>query len=450
MRWMSRFRIVVLTAAVLATTQLKAAPQDDLMTLDQAIALALQNNRAIKNAQLEVNKAGDQVAATRTRRLPSFSSYTLGSRQLSHADLRFDRGAFGVFNGIGPVPAEDTTIKSPGRFSTLIVNQITQPLSQQKRIGIGIRQAQIGAAMAAQQLRAEQHSVIAGVRSTYYAIVQTQSSLRATEQNIRLYRELDRVTEQYVLQRVSLKSESLDVKTRLARNELDALKLQDSLATQKEQLNGLLGRDLSVDFSVSDAIEVRPASLELPQAQSLALTHRPEIVQAKLKIDQAEADRRSKRSEFIPDISLNFSNTTPINYSSSLPKNITSVGIAVDWEIFDWGRKKRELSAKDAAVVQARNALSEAESQVTREVNSNYRKLQRASQMLRIATLGQQTATEVLRVAADGYRAEAALLKDVLQSEAALAQANDQYQQALVSFWTAKSDFEKSLGDDHE
>jgi len=349
-----------------------------------------------------------------------------------------------------PVPAQDTTLRSPGRFSTLIVNQITQPISQLQRVVIGIKQAEIGVAMAAQQLRSEQHAVIANVKSAYYAIVQTQSSLDVAEQNIRLYRELDRLTDQYVLQRVSLKSESLDVKTRLARNELDALKLQDTLATQKEQLNSLLGRDLATEFSVGAMLEVERADLELPQARSLALSQRPEIRQARLKMAQAEADRRSKRSEFIPDVSFNFSNTTPINYSTSLPKNITSVGIAVEWEIFDWGRKKNELAAKDSAVEQAANALKEAESQVMREVNANYRKVQRAAQMVRIAMLGQETATETLRISANSYGADSALLKDVLQSETAMAQANDQYRQALVSFWTAKSEFDKSLGEDHE
>src|SRR5262245_32405627 len=137
-----RSLLVLFTTFVLATQPLKAQ-QDDIMTLDQAIALALENNRTVRNASLEVAKAKDQVAAARTHRLPAFNTYTLGARQLSHADLRFDKGAFGVFEGIGPVPAQDTTLRSPGRFSTLIVNQITQPISQLQRVVIGIKQAEI-------------------------------------------------------------------------------------------------------------------------------------------------------------------------------------------------------------------------------------------------------------------------------------------------------------------
>ena len=46
------------------------------------------------------------------------------------------------------------------------------------------------------------------------------------------------------------------------------------------------------------------------------------------------------------------------------------------------------------------------------------------------------------------YVQEAVLLRDVLQQQAAVAGAHDDYQQALLGFWTAKTEFEKSLGED--
>jgi outer membrane protein TolC len=40
------------------------------------------------------------------------------------------------------------------------------------------------------------------------------------------------------------------------------------------------------------------------------------------------------------------------------------------------------------------------------------------------------------------------MLSDVLQSQASMAEATNQYQQALLAFWTATAEFEKSLGED--
>jgi outer membrane protein TolC len=447
---MMRFKVLILATLISATPLLAAAQDEKVLTLDQAIAVALENNRSLSNARLDIAKARNQAAASRTYRLPSLNSYLLGARQLSHVDFKFDQGALGYLDGVGPVPAQDVTIKSSGRFSALFVNQITQPISQLHRIGLGIKQAETGIEIASEQLRAVRQSVIADVTKGYYAILQTQSSLHATQQNIQLYRELDRLTEQYVLQRVSLKSDSLDIKTRLAKTELDVLSLEDRLASQKEQLNSLLGRDIQEEFSVAIAPQAQLISIELSQARATALSQRPEIRQAKLKISQTELDKRSKRSEYIPDISLNISQTSPINYSDSLPKNLTTAGIAVSWNGFDWGRKKHELAVKQASVLQAENTLKDAETLVVREVNANFRKLQQTTQMLHVADLSQQAATEALRVTMNNYRVSAVLFKDVLQSQSAVEQANDQYQQALLSFWTAKSEFEKSLGEDHD
>src|SRR5262249_25316116 len=168
---MMRLTTSILATLILAAQLLSAAPEEsNVLTLDQAIALALENNRSLKNARLNVAKAQNQVAVSRTYRLPSLNTYILGARQLSHADLRLDKGVLGILPEVGPVPAQDTTIQSPGRFSALVVNQVTQPISQLHRIGLGIKQAEIGVDMAAQQFRAEKLSVVASVKGAYYSI----------------------------------------------------------------------------------------------------------------------------------------------------------------------------------------------------------------------------------------------------------------------------------------
>ena len=46
------------------------------------------------------------------------------------------------------------------------------------------------------------------------------------------------------------------------------------------------------------------------------------------------------------------------------------------------------------------------------------------------------------------YRLDAVLLKDVLQAQTSLADADYEFQKALLTFWSAKADFEKALGED--
>jgi outer membrane protein len=49
----------------------------------------------------------------------------------------------------------------------------------------------------------------------------------------------------------------------------------------------------------------------------------------------------------------------------------------------------------------------------------------------------------------DKYTQQAALLRDVLQAQADLADANATYQSGLLSLWTARADFEKALGEEY-
>jgi hypothetical protein len=46
------------------------------------------------------------------------------------------------------------------------------------------------------------------------------------------------------------------------------------------------------------------------------------------------------------------------------------------------------------------------------------------------------------------YKQKATLLTNVMTEQANMAQTEAQYQQAIAAFWTARSDFQKSLGED--
>jgi outer membrane protein len=51
-----------------------------------------------------------------------------------------------------------------------------------------------------------------------------------------------------------------------------------------------------------------------------------------------------------------------------------------------------------------------------------------------------------MRVVTNRYGQKAALLSDILQQEAAVAQADADYQKALAAFWSAKASFDYALG----
>src|ERR1700757_1640452 len=80
-------------ATVLAqreATSSTASPPPPLLTLEDAVSLALSNNRLVKNSVLETQKFDFRVSTVRSRRLPQFQFAALGGELMHSFDFTFD------------------------------------------------------------------------------------------------------------------------------------------------------------------------------------------------------------------------------------------------------------------------------------------------------------------------------------------------------------------------
>ena len=422
-------------------------PGRERLSLETAVRLAVDNNRQLQNALLQVQQADDAVAIARTRRLPTFQTDVSASQLMTPVDFLFPRGAFGDFPGTGPVPATDTAVSVSRQPTAYVSSQISQPLSQLFQIGLNVRRAGASRDIASERARGQQLAVVNQVKRLYFAILQIESALTADEEAIALYRELDRTMQVRLAQQVTLRGDALDVRVRLAQAELTKTTRQNGLASQKEQLNQLLGRDLRTDFEVEPASALSLLDVDVAAAQTRALQSRPDVREAQLALDQAELDRRVAAADRIPDVSLAASYISNFNIDM-MPRNLATVGLQVKWEPFDWGRTGHEVASRARTVQQARLNLREAEDRAVLEINSRFRTLAETRARLVVAEMAQAAARERLRVKTNQFQVQAALLPDVLQLRAEVADVDDRYQQALLAFWTAKADFEHAVGED--
>lgn len=415
------------------------------LTLAQAVDLALKDNRQIQVARIEVEKFNDRRAVAKTHRLPQFEFATLAAELVNQPHFDFKRGDLGTLTGLGPVPEHDVSVTSPRRPAFFITGSVFQPLTQQYRLSLADRKIDVGREIAEQQLRAKQLEITNNVKKAYYSLLQSQSALRSVEQSLKLYQELDRVTDRYVVQQVALRVDSMEVKTRVQRTVYQVMSMRDQLEDQKEKLNILLGRDIDTDFRVALVPEPTLFEDNLSAARQEALARRPELREAALKVEGAEYDRRITKSQYIPDISVGMRFSSILNVKV-LPDNLWQAGLLLTWEPFDWGRKKHEMDENARTAEQARTGLHEARDKVLAEVGDQFRKLRESRQLLLTAQLGLDASFENVRVLNARYEAQESLFKDVLQAQTSLAESDHQYQQALLSYWTAKADFERAVG----
>ncbi|HEX5474619.1 MAG TPA: TolC family protein [Vicinamibacterales bacterium] len=443
-------RFAAATAAAflvfVGAARLAAAQDAPLLTIDDAVALALQQNRSIRAAALDVDKAGDAIGALRARRFPAFEVDFLEGRLLGDFNLRFPAGAFGTFPATGPVPGSDMTISTPAQWTSTALVRVTQPLTALHRIAIGEQQLTIGRRQASERLRGARQTVANQVQRLYYGILQADGGLAAAEQSLAMHQEVARLVAERVQEGTSLQADALDVQAAIAKQQAQITELRDTSASLHEQLNAVLGRDIATPFSVAPVPPAAPGTETLTDLETRALGQRPDVREARLAVDQAEADVKLKHAAFIPEVSatVNFLSFSRIQV---LPRAAAVAGVLATWEPFDWGRKRHDLAASEKTVEQAKAALADAEARARTEVRSRYRALSEARALVQAADLGAQAARERLRLTTNLYREQKALLEDVLQKQTALAAADQEHTGALARLGTARADLEQALGD---
>jgi outer membrane protein TolC len=419
-----------------------------MLTLDDAVRTVESHDRSIRVAELEREKALREVGVARTRRYPIFSVTALGSQPLTQLGVTLERGSLGVYPFDGPIPGQTTTLESPLRFGFIGYASVAQPLTQQRKIGLGIELAQVGVEATTEQVRAKRQGVVNQVRRIYYGIAQAESGKATLQATVDFLRQLHLETSQQTVQRIALQGDLLNVKAQLVQAEYELLKMDDPIQSQKEQLNRLMGRPIDTPLDIDVSSIVGGEAVSLNDAYAEALSSRPEIRLAKVQQRKTQLERRLASAERIPDVSLSLLALRTVNYSSVLPNSISSVGLQATWDVFDWGRKRQEIQTKQDAETQAALELKDAEALVTADVAHQYRRIVEARKEVELAQAFQSSHTEALRVARNRYVQREAVLSDVAKLQSSLAEANHRYTQALMNLATAQADFEKAMGRD--
>ena len=260
--------VALFIGSALMAQEVAEAP---LLTVDQAVEIALANNRGLRIARLDIDKSKWQVAEIKTNRLPALKSYIFAAGNLNSPNFEFKEGTFGTIGNV-PIPPKNTPIPLSTGIGGSQLFQIAQPITQLYKINLGIHEQQLGVDYTNQEYRAKRQSVVSDVKQAYYGVLQSESALEAAKTSVTQYEETDRVALQYVAQEAILKSDSLDVKAKLAQAKYQVIHLNNDLQTRKEHLNDLLARDLITDFHTQAVPPQSFEEIDLKAAQQTALS----------------------------------------------------------------------------------------------------------------------------------------------------------------------------------
>ena len=444
-------RICLFAAIPSVTFVMEARGQErtsgEVLTLDRAIELARANNRETKRAKFDIDRQREATAEAKTSYYPRFDTYLLGTQLLAPLNFSIGAGQLGTYPSTGPIPGSDINLHTPARPIAIASITATQPITQIPRIRFSVAEQRLNEDLSRQTYSQRDQQLVSDVRRAYYSLLQSQSQAESQRATIRSLEELDHLTERRLQEITVLKADSLRVKAEEAKARYQLMVIEDALSDRRESLNRLLGRDLLVEFSVQPVSPALPEELDLQAARKLALAQRPEIRIAAIKKNQANLETRIEKTRYLPDISIqvNYLTTSGISF---LPQNVGAVGALLTWQPWDWGQKRHNIAQKVIAEHEAVLTEEDARDQVLLDVDSEFRKLREARVQLAVAESARGSEQERLRNQTDAYAQQAILLSALLQQQASLATTEDQYRQALLAFWTARSDFEKALGEE--
>jgi outer membrane protein len=447
--FLSRLSLILCVQVALVGIAWAQTPGPDspasLLTLDEAIRIANGANRDIKISNLEVVKAQETVAQAKTNYLPKLDANVLAGAPLQPLNFTVPAGSFGTYPGVGPIPATNSNIHSPVRFGAFVNASVAQPLTQLFKVNLAVQQARLGIDLAKEGVRAQSQETAREVKEAYYQVAELQAQVESARSAVQALSELSTLTQQRLAQQTVLQSDALTVNAKLKQQRYQLLTAEDALEIQKQSLNRLLGRDLSTPFSVEMLPFGEQVEWDLDTARKEALERRPELREAKLQTKIAEMDVRREHAKYIPDVSfqvsyLGFQN---VNF---LPQNAGTVGFQLQWQPFDWGYKKHRIAELKATTEQKATEERDDEQRVLLEVDDKFRKLEEARMLLDAQTDQREAEQAKLREVTNRYNQKAALLADLMQQQAAVSEAEAQYQQALAGFWTARANFEKAMG----
>ena len=379
---------VVTSARPAADIEWQSFFSDD--KLRQLIAVALNNNRDLRIAVLNIEQARAQFQIRRADQFPTLNLAATGARQPGARTANGSSTITSTYTAALAVTAYELDFF--GRVASLKEQALAQYLATEQ----GRKTAQI--------------SLVASVANTYLSLLADAELLAITQQTLATREESYRLSKLRFDNGVTSELDLRQAESLTEAARVSLAQLQRQRALDENALTLLIGQPLTPDLAV-----VLPAGKTLADAPIMAdvpvglpsdvLARRPDIRQAEQQLLAANANIGAARAAFFPRISL----TTSVGSASSSLSGLFksgSWGLAIAPQlllpIFDAGRNQAGLgvanAGRDIAVAQYEKAIQTA----FREV---------ADALAGQATLGEQLRAQRAQATAEAVRFKLADLR---------------------------------------
>jgi len=411
------------------------------LTLKDALDLAQKNDPQFRAALGDVDGAAEDVRQARAARYPSFSGRseylgTEGNGKLSESRFVTNDGVH-VYR--------DWAVLHQDFTATLLK-------------GTGIDRAASAQALARAKAEVARRGLAPTVTKAYYSLliaqrkyVTAQQALDQAQHGLDISQSLERGGE-------VAHSDVVKFQLQLNAQQQAFRETQLGMETARLDLAILLFRDFSENFSVVDDLDLSPALPPRADVQALAERENPALRVAMEAVRGANLDISIARQAFLPTFSLDAvygieanafafnSKVAAFPEAGTLPNLGYFVTASLNIPVWDWGVRRSKVRQAELKHEEASEDLSVAQRLLMRNLQGFYGEAQTAREQLDLLRSAVDLASESLRLNNLRYQAGEATVLDLVDSQTALPQARNAYDDGILRYRVALSNLQTLTG----
>ena len=437
--------VAIAACALLAGGREAAAePVEHSLTLQQAVELALQQNATVQIGREKVTETEGKIVSARSQYFPQLSNSTRYLAFSEKQEITVAAGSLGNVSG-SPFPDQDVKLEQGDSTILYIETTLAQPTTQLLKIREANRMARADRGIAVAELKSSANETALSVHHLYYALLVAGKEKEAAEASLAAAQENLREAEEGVRAGNLLEVAVTGARADLLQRRQALLVAEKRIADLTADLNDLLGLPGNDVLVVTEAGLPDLAEPARDQAYEQARAENGELLAARETLEKSHHAVRAAKYEYIPDVTL-FARHGYQDGAPFLEDHVGIFGVEMSWNIFDWGKRKGEISQRVAQQSQAQVKLAETERRLGIEIDKAFRNVERSKQMVDVAREALSLFRENARISENGTRAGTVTAAKHAETVAAMKKAEANQLQASLQYRLALAELERVSG----
>lgn len=428
--------LALLGSGVLAAQDAKAPV---VLTLDEAVTLALRQNPFHMASQEKVSQARAGLRQAVSGFLPS-----LNAQGLNTLDEKLFVLEFPSLTGGAP---QRISIDFTKDYQMALAFSL--PLYAGGRLTAGYKQAQYGLKASQEAVRlSEQETIFDAKRAFYGYLLAREFSAVANEALALAVKFQENVKNLHAVGMAS-KFDLLRSEVQVANLKPQAIRARNSVDVAALGLKTILGLELDTPLEVRGELAAPPLEPGTEGVVEEAMAQRPELRQLDYQQLMARQSLKIARGSQLPTLAVggNYSLwSDAMNFRKGTWQNYYSINLSLSMNLFDGFLSRAQAGQAKAAIREiewTRKGMSDA---IAFEVRQSVLNNTQARETLVSQEKNVEQAREAVRIAELNYAEGLATNLDVSTAQVALSQARTNYSQALYDCVISQAQLEKAVG----